>query len=47
MGDGCFEVFDADGDVEVFFCEEIFEVLFVDGDGGVDGLFEDFYKPSV
>lgn len=43
VGDGCFEIFDADGDMEVVFCEEIFEVFFVDGDGGVNGLFEYFF----
>ena len=47
VGDGCFEIFDADGDMEVVFCEEIFEVFFVDGDGGVDGLFEYFCKLSA
>lgn len=43
VGDDCFEIFHADGDVHFLLHMEVFEVLGVDSDGCLEGLFEYLY----
>ena len=47
MVDDCFEIFNADANMQLLLDGEIVAIKVVDRDGGLQGLFEYVYEPLV